>query len=148
PRWRGRLRAARTSDEGGAMLLSRFAETLYWAGRYLERAEATARMIRVHTELVLDLPLAAGVGWSPLLAVTGCSGEFLGRHTAPDEDDVVDFLATDPKNRGSVLASIGQARANLHASRVVLPNSSWEVMNNLHSWALASAEEAIGRRTR
>lgn len=130
------------------MLLSRFAESLYWAGRYLERAEATARMIGVHTELVLDLPMAAGVGWAPLLAVTGASEDFLGRHTSTDEDDVVSFLSTDPKNRGSVMASLGQARANLRASRVVLPNSCWEIVNQLHGWAAANADDAIDRRTR
>ena len=31
------------------MLLSRVAETLYWAARYLERAEDTARIVREHT---------------------------------------------------------------------------------------------------
>lgn len=130
------------------MLLSRFAESLYWAGRYLERAEATSRMVKVHTELFLDLPRSAGVGWSPLLAVTGCSEEFLGRHTGPDEEDVVAFLAIDPKNRGSILASIAQARSNLRVSRAVLPRASWEVVNDLHRWAGANQAEAIDRRTR
>ncbi|MBV8303880.1 MAG: alpha-E domain-containing protein, partial [Acidimicrobiia bacterium] len=37
-------------------MLSRLAECVYWGGRYLERAEATARLIKVHTELYLDLP--------------------------------------------------------------------------------------------
>ncbi|MDT7626706.1 MAG: hypothetical protein QOC83_6418 [Pseudonocardiales bacterium] len=130
------------------MLLSRFAESLYWAGRYLERAEATARLVRVHTELFLDLPRAAGVGWSPLLAVTGCSEEFLGRHTGPDEDDVVAFLAIDPKNRGSVLTSIAQARMSLQVSRVLLPTASFQVVNRLHDWATATSSESIDRRTR
>ena len=53
------------------MLLSRVAEAVYWTGRYLERAEITARIIKVHTELFLDLPKSAGIGWAPLLAVTG-----------------------------------------------------------------------------
>jgi uncharacterized alpha-E superfamily protein len=130
------------------MLLSRFAESLYWAGRYLERAEATARMVKVHTELFLDLPRSAGVGWSPLLAVTGSREEFLDQHIGPDEEDVVAFLATDPKNLGSILASIAQARVSLRVSRVVLPGSSWEVVNDLHGWATASSAEAIDRRTR
>lgn len=130
------------------MLLSRFAESLYWAGRYLERAECTARLIGVHTELVCDLPLAVGVGWSPLLAVTGASEEFLGRHTGPEEDDVVGFLATDAKNRGSIVSCLAAARANLRASRVVLPNSGWEVVNHLHGWAADNADDAIDRRTR
>ncbi|MGH3683696.1 MAG: alpha-E domain-containing protein [Pseudonocardiaceae bacterium] len=130
------------------MLLSRFAESLYWAGRYLERAEATSRMVKVHTELFLDLPRSAGVGWSPLLAVTGSGEEFLGRYAGPDEEDVVSFLATDPKHQGSILASIAQARVNLRVSRVMLPSSSWEVVNDLYGWALSSSAEAIDRRTR
>lgn len=130
------------------MLLSRFAESLYWAGRYLERAEATSRMVRVHTELFLDLPSSSGVGWSPLLAVTGASEEFLDRHTGSGEEDVVAFLATDPRNRGSILASIGQARVGLRLCRVVLPRASWEMVNDLHGWAVSSSGSAIDRRTR
>jgi uncharacterized alpha-E superfamily protein len=130
------------------MLLSRFAESLYWAGRYLERAECTARLIGVHTELVCDLPLAVGVGWSPLLAVTGASDDFLGRHTGPEEDDVVGFLSIDAKNRGSIVSCLAAARANLRAARVVLPNSGWEVVNQLHGWAADASDDAIDRRTR
>ncbi|MEO7193896.1 MAG: alpha-E domain-containing protein [Pseudonocardiaceae bacterium] len=130
------------------MLLSRFAESLYWAGRYLERAEATSRMVKVHTELFLDLPRCAGVGWSPLLAVTGGSAEFLDRHAEAGEDDVVAFLATDPKSLGSILASIARARVSLGVSRVMLPSSAWEVLNDLHEWVTASSAEAIDRRTR
>ena len=37
------------------MLLSRVAEHIYWAGRYLERAEGTARLVKTHTELFVDL---------------------------------------------------------------------------------------------
>lgn len=130
------------------MLLSRFAEALYWGGRYLERAESTSRMVKVHTELFLDLPRSAGVGWSPLLAVTGSSEEFLGRHATTEEEDVVAFLATDPKNLGSILASIAQARVNLRVSRVLLPSPAWEVVTDLHRWATATSAEAIDRRTR
>lgn len=130
------------------MLLSRFAESLYWAGRYLERAEATSRMVRVHTEMFLDLPNSTGIGWSPLLAVTGASDEFLGRHTDMSEEEVVGFLAIDSKNRGSVLSSISQARDGLRGSRTVLPRAAWEVVNDLHGWAIGSSKAAIDRRTR
>lgn len=130
------------------MLLSRYAESLYWAGRYLERAEATARMITVHTELFLDLPRAAGVGWSPLLAVAGCSDEFLGRHAGPDEEDVVAYLAGDVKNLGSIVASVAQARSNLRVARVLLPNPCWEIVNELHGRVCAGAAQATHRRTR
>ena len=37
------------------MLLARMAEAVYWAGRYLERAEDTARIVQVHGETHIDL---------------------------------------------------------------------------------------------
>ena len=40
------------------MLLSRVAERLYWAARYLERAEGTARIVREHSNVIVDMPHA------------------------------------------------------------------------------------------
>ncbi len=143
--------------------MSRVAESVYWAGRYLERAEATARLIKVHTELFLDLPRSAGVGWLPLLAVTGSAEPFSAQHdldrgdAASDdvvggnhagEDEVVAFMASDPDNPSSIVASIALARANLRVTRALLPAASWEVLNQLHLWAIDSAEQAVDRRTR
>ena len=35
-------------------MLSRIAESLYWLGRYVERAEYTARILDVHYHLLLE----------------------------------------------------------------------------------------------
>src|ERR1700738_244076 len=133
------------------MLLSRVAEGVYWAGRYAERAEATARLIKVHTELFLDLPRSAGVGWSPLLAVTGSGDAFSTQHTqysGAAEDEVVAFLAVDTDNRPSVISSLANARANLRVTRTVLPRLSWEVLNGLFLWAVDTSPQGVARRTR
>ena len=54
------------------MLLSRVAESLYWAGRYLERAEDTARIVREHTDADRrPADVVSPVTWEPLLAITG-----------------------------------------------------------------------------
>ena len=37
-------------------MLARVVENVYWLSRYLERAENTARIIGVNTNLLLDLP--------------------------------------------------------------------------------------------
>ena len=37
-------------------MLSRIAESLYWVGRYVERAEDTARILDVHFHLLLEDP--------------------------------------------------------------------------------------------
>ena len=40
-------------------MLSRVAERIYWMSRYLERAENTARLVSVYSQLLLDLPAEA-----------------------------------------------------------------------------------------
>jgi uncharacterized alpha-E superfamily protein len=128
-------------------LLSRVAESVYWAGRHLERAETTARLVHFHTKLFLDLPKAAGVGWTPLLAMTGSDEAF--RHPkAGDEEHVVGFLATDAEHPGSILASVAQAHGNLRVTRAILPSEAWEVLNQLHLWTTQTRHQAVDRRTR
>ena len=130
------------------MLLSRVAENVYWAGRYLERAETTARLVHVHTELYLDLPLSHGVGWSPLLAVTGSAETFDESYSAATEENVVGFLTSDAKNPGSVITSVDAARSNLRATRNLLPPSTWEAINEMHQWVTETADDAVSRRSR
>ncbi len=67
------------------MLLSRVAENVYWAARYLERAESTARIVREHTNLLVDLPTSAPLTWEPLLAIVGGRDDFDARHDHADE---------------------------------------------------------------
>ena len=71
-------------EEGrsGTMLLARMAEAVYWAGRHLERAEGTARIVQVHTDAHVDLPVGEDVGWEPLLAIAGVDSEFAERYQA------------------------------------------------------------------
>jgi len=130
------------------MLLSRVAESVYWAARYLERAEATARLVHVHTELFLDLPKAAGIGWTPLLALTGSGEAFRDRHHEVSEEQVVDFLATGADHDGAIVASIARAHANLRVTQAILPIEAWEVLNELHYWVNQTRNQAVDRRTR
>ncbi len=58
------------------MLLSRVADRLYWAARYIERAEDTARLVRAHGELMADLPAHLATRWEPLVAVVGSDAQF------------------------------------------------------------------------
>ena len=65
------------------MLLARMAEAVYWAGRYIERAECTARIVQVHTDAHVDMPVGEDVGWEPLLAIAGVNGEFDDHYSVP-----------------------------------------------------------------
>ena len=130
------------------MLLSRVAESVYWSARYLERAEATARLIKIHTEMFLDIPRDAGIGWSPLLAITGSSDAFDSHSTDASEEAIIRFLATDPESATSIRASISAARVNFRVTRAIFPSSSYEELNKLFHWIVESQHLAVDRRTR
>jgi uncharacterized alpha-E superfamily protein len=134
------------------MLLSRAAEAVYWTGRYLERAESTARIIKVHTELYLDLPRSAGLGWDPLLAITGSAEEHEALYPRADkvssEEDIVSFLTADSRNPSSIVASLAAARENMRTTRPIFPRELWEALNNLFLLTSENSEEAVPRRTR
>lgn len=137
-----------TSREPGMMLLSRVAENAYWAARYLERAEGTARLVKAHTELYVDLPRSAGLTWGPLLTVTGSDDDYHRLHDHPAEEAVVSFLLSDAAHPGSVVASIAQAREDLRVTRSMIPRRTWETVNELYLWVRETRRDAVDRRTR
>ncbi len=110
------------------MLLARTAGAVYWAGRYLERAEDMARLVLVHGDSHVDLPVGQDVGWVPLLAVIGADDSWTG---SSSEDEVVEYLLVDARNPSSVLASLGAARDGFRSARAVVPRLSWELCNDL-----------------
>jgi len=130
------------------MLLSRVADNLYWAARYLERAEGTARILREHTNLLVDLPTSAPVTWEPLLAVTGSSAGFESVFDRPDEHSIVRWLVAERVNPSSILRSIEHARENLRTTREVLPREVWQAVNDLYLYVAAHHSEGVSRRSR
>jgi transglutaminase-like putative cysteine protease/uncharacterized alpha-E superfamily protein len=134
------------------MLLARVAEAVYWAGRYLERAEDMSRIVQVHGETHVDLPVGTDVGWSPLLDICGADDacvERLRREEAElttaarlvprvSEATVVKFVVTDRDNPSSIMNAVEAARDNLRVARPVVPREVWELINDL--WLDLSAE--------
>jgi uncharacterized alpha-E superfamily protein len=117
------------------MILSRVADGLYWMGRYLERAENTARLLLVTEELStevlgLDEPLARGE-WNDLRAIFPGfpDGEPPARHLAGLAAASLLGLSIDPENRHSVFYSLKKARDNARSVREAL---TLEVFINLN----------------
>jgi len=129
-------------------LLSRVAENVYWLARYLERAENSARLINVNSNLLLDLPPEYRPGWLALIDITGSRELFDKRERRLEERDIVNFLIADLDNPGSILASIRSARENARTLRDVLPNEVWEHLNELFMEIKEELPAALGKRTR
>ena len=130
------------------MLLSRVAESLYWAGRYLERVECTARIVGEHTNLIVDLPYSATVTWEPLLAIVGTREDFDAAHVVANEASVVGWLIASKDNPSSLVSSIGAARENLRTTREVLPRRAWQTVNDLFLYIAASYPDGLARSGR
>jgi len=133
-------------------MLARVVENVYWLSRYLERAENTARIIGVNTNLLLDLPGGIAPGWLPLVDISGNRAEFNARSdsksTRGDERDVVQFLIADKENPGSICSSLAAARENARTLREILPTEAWELLNEFFAEFSKDVATGINKRTR
>jgi uncharacterized alpha-E superfamily protein len=130
------------------MMLSRVAENLYWMARYLERAENTARLVNVNSNLLLDLPPQVRPGWAPLIEITGGEAQFRQAYGEADERSVAKFMIGDTTNPGSILSSLGQARENARTVRDYMPREAWEQVNALMLNAKSNLASGLGHRRR
>lgn len=129
-------------------MLSRVAERMYWFGRYLERAENTARLVNVNASLLLDLPRMVRHIWDSLIDICGSSDLFFSRHQKADEKSVIRFLLADESNPGSIIYSVRMVRENVRATREIMPSEAWEQINELYLFVkqhVNSALKGVGR---
>ncbi|WP_028080465.1 alpha-E domain-containing protein [Solimonas soli] len=129
-------------------MLSRVADNLYWLGRYLARAENTARLVSVHSHLLLDLPRGMTLGWSPLVDILGANRTFEDSYDTYSEANVVRFLITDAENGSSIATSIARAREILRTVRDSTPREAWEHINELHLFLQERGEKHLPRALR
>ena len=133
-------------------MLARVVESVYWLSRYLERAENTARIIGVNTNLLLDLPGGIAPGWLPLVDISGNRAEFdklsEGKATRGEERDVVAFLIADKANPGSICSSLQSARENARTLREILPTEAWELLNQFFAEFTQDLATGLNKRTR
>src|ERR1700683_1225743 len=99
------------------------AESIYWIGRYVERAEGTARILDVVVHHTLEQRGADSSATARRLqAVMGLQSQA----EDPDLWAVTEALAHDLKNRSSIAGSIMAARDNARTVRHVIPVELWE----------------------
>jgi len=129
-------------------MLSRAAERVYWLGRYIERAENTARIVQQYSQLLLDLPEEVGVEWQDLVAIFGADDYVEAASAGARERTILNFLLADPLSSSSLAHSIRMARDNIRNSRDLLPQEAWENANELHQYAKTHLSSASQGRNR
>ena len=123
-------------------MLSRVANSIYWLGRYIERAENVARFISVNHHLALDMPVHEEEQWEPLVTVTGDIDIFKKRYGTPSKENVIQFLAFDPKYPHSILSCLRAARENARSIRDVLSTEIWQHLNSIYHAVNLTANNA------
>ncbi|MGO2633963.1 MAG: alpha-E domain-containing protein [Galactobacter sp.] len=107
-------------------MLSRIAESLFWIGRYVERAEGTARMLDVNiSSLVTDPWADEDLTCRGLLAVLGCPEPT----DAITRDESIQRLLIERNDPASVAFCFEAARENARRIREVISAEFWEALN-------------------
>jgi len=112
-----------------AGMLSRVADSLYWMGRYLERAKHTARLVDVELQLWLDQSPEVGAGrWRFLLEAL----RIPAAQGPVDSTALLNTLVFSRTNASSILSCIAAARENLRHVREQCSTGMWEHLNRLY----------------
>lgn len=117
-------------------MLSRVADACFWLSRYMERAEANARILDVNIQLLLDFedPNAgtAQQHWQPILATLEDQELFNEIYQGISGDAVMAFVTFEKKNPHSILSCVTNARENARMVREQISSEMWEHLNHLY----------------
>jgi len=130
-------------DEPGPLLShalgSRTAEGLFWLGRYLERAETTARMLSIIGDVALEeIPARERRVWLPLwqgiLEATGHGSRRISARDAPAAalgGRLYWRMTLDSRHQSSILSSVRSALMNVRRLRDFVSPEAWYVLHRL-----------------
>jgi uncharacterized alpha-E superfamily protein len=122
-------------------MLSRHADSCYWIGRSVERAEAIARMVDVHYHSGLESFLPAALDeieaggearplpWHSVLTIVGNPQDYFARFGLLNDRSLLYFFAFDPENPNSIVSTWKSARENARAIREEISSEMWECVN-------------------
>ena len=110
------------------MMLARVADSLYWIGRYVERAEHLCRLSDVMLNATLDQ--SEGAGQVARIALAAVGDPDLQKAEAPYEAALA--LALDRSAPGSIATSLALARENARQVRDQITTETWERLNLIY----------------
>jgi uncharacterized alpha-E superfamily protein len=124
-------------------MLSRTASSLYWLGRYVERAEFTARLVEATLRLdALSSRPAGDEAWRSALEVIGADEAFEETGLALSSEAVTQFLTISTEHSSSVVQCLNYARDNARAVRTSLSREAWSSINR--AWLLFHGRVSSG----
>lgn len=120
-------------------LLARYAESLFWMARYLERVENLARMLDVTQ--TFETSGRAAQAWESVVRINADEEAFRARYGAASPEAVRRFYLLDRDNPTSIPAAVAAARQNARTLRPLISTEMWQQLNMFHGWISALTEE-------
>jgi uncharacterized alpha-E superfamily protein len=109
-------------------VLSRIAESYFWIGRYLERAEATSRLLAEHHQLMVEERTVP----EELAAAVLLDALSLPPQSATDAGDLVTAVVGNSSDPATISGAITMARENARGVRESLSADVFEALNAAH----------------
>ncbi len=113
-----------------AQLLSRYAGSIFWLARQMERTENLARILDV-TE-TFTRHARDEEGWLAVVRINADEARFFATHAAPTAQAVTHFYVLDRDNPTSIAATLAQARENARLLRPLISTEMWSQINIFH----------------
>ena len=113
-------------------MLSRTAENLYWAARYIERADSIVRLLEVGYRMSLIPNTNSGYNneWESILDTSDIKNDYLKYYEKLDKENIELFLLFDSRNESSVKMCIEKARENIRMVRTAVTLEVWNAINS------------------
>jgi uncharacterized alpha-E superfamily protein len=112
-------------------LLSRFASDLYWLARYLERAEALARLIDISKTYAGTE--TSGGKWQRILRICGDLERYRDAGGEFDAGSILSYYLLDSNNPTSVAYAVRMARENARGARHLISTELWTHLNMFYN---------------
>ncbi|TRO97190.1 alpha-E domain-containing protein [Glycocaulis profundi] len=127
-------------------MLSRTADSLYWIGRYVERADFLARILEATLRLS-SIPSRDGgaeQAWRGAVDSAGVGWAFDATERPANEKTVREYLAFSDDNPSSIRSCLIRARTNARSVRTALTVELWEAING--AWNALGEQGQPARR--
>ena len=113
------------------LLLSRYAESLFWLARYMERVENLARILDVTDTFVRHG--ADQSGWRSVIQINADEERFIKRYGEANAETVARFYLVDRDNPTSIASTLFYARENARTLRPLISTEMWAQINMFYN---------------
>jgi uncharacterized alpha-E superfamily protein len=126
-------------------MLSRIANSLFWMGRYIERADQSARYIKVHYYSALDAPMVSKQEFifESILTMMGLDELYKKNSKNYQEDKINYLIALDESNPVSIRRSVMLARENARGARDSISSDLWGAINQFYHFINGYTEKQL-----